>query len=107
MDIFGDCTGNRPCSGRGDVVCESNAHFQYRFYMAFESCLCKDYITERFGKVLAGDGNFFIFCLRQHLHIVMSQVDDSNWRSVMMATVVRLRSGNEKIEYLANFSQSN
>ena len=57
VDIFGECTGKVPCP-RGDTGCEARLHSQYYFYLSWENSLCRDYITEKFWKVLKGDGFF-------------------------------------------------
>ena len=57
VDIFGQCTDDSPCS-RLDVQCEAKMHAEYRFYLAFENSVCKDYITEKFWKALQSPAHF-------------------------------------------------
>ncbi|XP_035668572.1 4-galactosyl-N-acetylglucosaminide 3-alpha-L-fucosyltransferase FUT6-like [Branchiostoma floridae] len=46
IDVFGGC-GRRVCS-RTNGTCMSATIQQYKFYLAFESYRCKEYITEKF-----------------------------------------------------------
>ncbi|XP_067945383.1 glycoprotein 3-alpha-L-fucosyltransferase A-like [Watersipora subatra] len=58
VDIFGGCTKQQPCPKKVDITCEVEAHYPYRFYLAFENSLCTEYITEKFWKRLKSEGNF-------------------------------------------------
>lgn len=57
VDIFGECTNHQPCPKKNDPKCEAKMHSQYRFYLAFENSLCKEYITEKFWKTLKNEKN--------------------------------------------------
>ncbi|XP_067939187.1 glycoprotein 3-alpha-L-fucosyltransferase A-like [Watersipora subatra] len=57
VDIFGKCTNKKPCPTKVDLKCEAKEHSQYRFYLAFENTLCRDYITEKFWKTLKNEAH--------------------------------------------------
>ena len=60
VDVFGGCTKVIPCKKkRGSYLgCIQDLHSDYHFYLAWENSLCQDYITEKFWKVLKGDGYY-------------------------------------------------
>ena len=54
LDVFGKC-GTRRCSGEKEIDCRANIASHYKFYLAFENSLCKEYVTEKFFRTLNYD----------------------------------------------------
>lgn len=54
IDVYGAC-GPFKCQRENDLECITRVSREYKFYLAFESCLCEDYITEKFFKNLNAD----------------------------------------------------
>jgi hypothetical protein len=51
VDIYGHC--GQPCSQLGhDQNCRIEISKKYKFFLAFENSICKDYITEKFFETL-------------------------------------------------------
>ena len=51
IDVYGRCA-MRACPKDNDTLCLELFERNYKFYLAFENKICKDYITEKFYKVL-------------------------------------------------------
>ncbi|XP_037791069.1 glycoprotein 3-alpha-L-fucosyltransferase A-like [Penaeus monodon] len=51
VDVYGHC-GPFQCSRSRSANCYSLLERDYKFYLSFENSLCKDYITEKFFKIL-------------------------------------------------------
>ena len=47
IDVFGRCSG-RECPQTRTLSCRAYLGKNYKFYLAFENCLCQDYVTEKF-----------------------------------------------------------
>ena len=46
VDVYGAC-GNKECPRDKDVECFREINSNYKFFLAFESAFCEDYITEK------------------------------------------------------------
>jgi len=50
VDIYGKC-GDLKCNHSAYRSCEAMINKKYKFYLAFENSLCRDYITEKLFKI--------------------------------------------------------
>ena len=73
IDVYGKC--GKPCPAKVD--CKIFISNEYKFYLAFEKSICKDYITEKFFKILSfnivpvvlGGGNYEYYVILYILYI--------------------------------------
>ena len=54
VDIYGAC-GPLKCGTKKSPQCYIMLERDYKFYLSFENSICKDYVTEKLGKVLQYD----------------------------------------------------
>ncbi|KAF6036789.1 FucTA [Bugula neritina] len=54
VDIFGmgNCSGKSDGCAPGNTTCYNELRSKYKFYLAFENSICKEYITEKFWNTL-------------------------------------------------------
>lgn len=99
VDIYGAC-GDRTCSLADKNYCYSFLERNYKFYLAFENSLCKDYVTEKLFNILQYNLIPVVYGMSNYSSFMPpnSYVDVQNFTSVkQLADFLHLVAGDERI----------
>lgn len=103
VDVFGSCSRQfgeqRSCSKRDEKHCLK----KYKFYLAFENALCKDYITEKYWDHLGADTNI--------VPVVMGGADPADYTRLAIPgsyiNVMDFKTVKQLAEYLQYLDRNN
>ncbi|KAG8200826.1 hypothetical protein JTE90_006405 [Oedothorax gibbosus] len=69
VDVYGGC-GKESCRPAETHKCYARLEFRYKFYLAFENAVCRDYVTEKLFNALEYDMVPVVFGGANYSHIV-------------------------------------
>lgn len=81
VDIYGLC-GEKKCAFQSEHDCHKKLSNEYKFYFAFENSFCKDYITEKFFKVVNLDIVPVVMGMGNYSHYVSLKLFQLNFLKI-------------------------